>query len=169
MSTRNTAETLLKLFLDAIKAYGCPSRVRGDRGSENVDLCTWMIMYRGANRASFMWGTYVTHNIRFDMLAYVILRSSGPLTTPASNACGVRQVATFAEVGGPSSHAWKDATFLRGMIRITFGSCTRSFLKISKRIASASARIGTTIRSLGRGTTAVHWSADVLLSTCQIH
>lgn len=58
-SSRNTAQTVLKLFLDSIKVYGCPYRVRGDRGSENVDLCTWMIMYRGPNRASFMWGTYV--------------------------------------------------------------------------------------------------------------
>ena len=57
--TRNTAQTVLKLFLDTIKAFGCPYRIRGDRGSENVDLCTWMIMYRGPNRASFMWGTYV--------------------------------------------------------------------------------------------------------------
>jgi len=57
VSTRNTAQTVLKLFLDAIAEYQCPSRVRGDRGSENVDLCTWMIMYRGPNRASFMWGT----------------------------------------------------------------------------------------------------------------
>lgn len=57
VSSSNTAQTVLKLFLDIIKVHGCPSRVRGDRGSENVDLCTWMIMYRGPNRASFMWGT----------------------------------------------------------------------------------------------------------------
>lgn len=57
VSSRNTAQTVLKLFLDIIKEFGCPWRVRGDRGSENVDLCTWMIMYRGPNRASFMWGT----------------------------------------------------------------------------------------------------------------
>ena len=57
VSTRNTAQTVLNLFLDAINEFGCPYRVRGDRGSENVDLCTWMIMYRGPNRASFMWGT----------------------------------------------------------------------------------------------------------------
>lgn len=56
VDTRNTAQTVLKLFLDAIDEFGCPYRVRGDRGSENVDLCTWMIMYRGPNRASFMWG-----------------------------------------------------------------------------------------------------------------
>src|SRR6201992_3767505 len=59
VSSSNMAETVLKLFLNIIKRFGCPSRVRGDRGAENVDLCTWMIMYRGPNRASFMWGTYV--------------------------------------------------------------------------------------------------------------
>jgi hypothetical protein len=59
VSSSNTAQTVLKLFLSAIKEFGCPSRIRGDRGAENVDLCTWMIMYRGPNRASFMWGTYV--------------------------------------------------------------------------------------------------------------
>lgn len=57
VSTHNTAQTVLSFFLQAIAAFGCPSRVRGDRGSENVDVCTWMIMYRGPNRASFMWGT----------------------------------------------------------------------------------------------------------------
>lgn len=57
VSTNNTAQAVLALFLDAISKFGCPSRVRGDRGSENVDVCTWMIMYRGPNRASFMWGT----------------------------------------------------------------------------------------------------------------
>jgi hypothetical protein len=57
VSTRNTAQTVLALFLDATAAFGCPSRVRGDRGSENIDVSTWMIMYRGPNRASFMWGT----------------------------------------------------------------------------------------------------------------
>lgn len=57
VSTDNTAQTVLSFFLQAIATFGCPSRVRGDRGSENVDVCTWMIMYRGPNRASFMWGT----------------------------------------------------------------------------------------------------------------
>ena len=56
-SSTNTAQAVLRLFLDIIKEFGCPWRARGDRGSENVDLCTWMIMYRGPNRASFMWGS----------------------------------------------------------------------------------------------------------------
>lgn len=56
VSTSNTAQRVLALFLKAIAAFGCPSHVRRDRGSENVDVCTWMIMYRGPNHASFMWG-----------------------------------------------------------------------------------------------------------------
>lgn len=55
--TSNSAKVVLDLFLRAIKKYGCPSRVRGDRGGENIDLSTFMIMYRGPNRASFMWGS----------------------------------------------------------------------------------------------------------------
>ena len=54
VSTRNLAQTVPKLFLDVIEVFGCPYHVRGDRGSENVDLCTWMIMHHGPNRASFM-------------------------------------------------------------------------------------------------------------------
>lgn len=57
VSTSNTAATVLGFFVKAVESWGCPSRVRGDRGSENVDVCTWMIMRRGPNRASFMWGT----------------------------------------------------------------------------------------------------------------
>lgn len=58
-STDNKASTVLALFLDAVTKYGTPSRCRGDRGGENVEVCVWMIMRRGANRASFMWGSCV--------------------------------------------------------------------------------------------------------------
>jgi hypothetical protein len=56
-SDNNTAVTVLLLFLDAIRYWGSPSRIRGDRGGENIDLAVWMVMYRGPNRASFMWGS----------------------------------------------------------------------------------------------------------------
>ena len=75
-STSNTAKAVLKLFLDIIKEFGCPYRIRGDRGSENVDLCTWMIMFRGPNRASFMWGTYVLYQGQPFSIVLMMTRST---------------------------------------------------------------------------------------------
>lgn len=36
--------------------YGQPSRVRGDRGRENKGIAVCMILLKGANRGSFIWG-----------------------------------------------------------------------------------------------------------------
>jgi hypothetical protein len=58
-SSNNRAATVLELFLDAVGEYGHPSRVRGDRGGENVDTAVYMIVVRGPRRASFIWGPYV--------------------------------------------------------------------------------------------------------------
>jgi hypothetical protein len=56
-SNNNTAETVSILFREAVGRYGLPSRVRGDRGGENVKVAVFMVMYRGPKRASFMWGS----------------------------------------------------------------------------------------------------------------
>lgn len=56
-STNNKASTVFDLFLQAIKQYDCPSRVRGDRGGENIIVSIYMIMRRGPNRGSFLWGS----------------------------------------------------------------------------------------------------------------
>ncbi|KAK7012593.1 hypothetical protein R3P38DRAFT_2549489 [Favolaschia claudopus] len=66
-STNNRASTVLAVFKEAIATYGKPSRVRGDRGGENVKVSVWMIIHRGPNRASFMWGSS-THNTRIERL-----------------------------------------------------------------------------------------------------
>jgi hypothetical protein len=66
-STNNRASTVLDIFLDAIEEYGIPSRVRGDRGPENKDVSILMILLRGLNRASFMWGSS-TFNTRIERL-----------------------------------------------------------------------------------------------------
>lgn len=66
-STNNTAETVLDMFVDAILAHGIPSRVRGDRGGENRDISILMILLRGFDRASFMWGSSV-FNTRIERL-----------------------------------------------------------------------------------------------------
>ncbi|OCB85260.1 hypothetical protein A7U60_g7887 [Sanghuangporus baumii] len=66
-SNNNKAQTVVKLFLDATRSYGIPSRVRGDRGGENIDVARLMIFLRGENRASFIWGTS-TRNTRIERL-----------------------------------------------------------------------------------------------------
>lgn len=55
-SANNLASTVLDLFLEAVEIFGAPSRVRGDRGGENMEVAVWMIRHRGPDRASFMWG-----------------------------------------------------------------------------------------------------------------
>jgi len=66
-STNNKASTVLEMFLDAILAYGVPSRVRGDRGGENRDVAILMILLRGSDRGSYLWGSS-THNSRIERL-----------------------------------------------------------------------------------------------------
>ena len=66
-SPNNRAETVLDMFIDAILKHGVPSRVRGDRGGENRDVSILMILLRGLNRASFMWGPSV-FNTRIERL-----------------------------------------------------------------------------------------------------
>jgi hypothetical protein len=53
----NKASTVHDLFVEAIREYGIPSRVRGDRGGENIEVAVTMVRLRGRNRASFIWGS----------------------------------------------------------------------------------------------------------------
>lgn len=66
-NSNNKASTVLEMFLEAVLAYGIPSRVRGDRGGENRDVAILMILLRGLHRASYMWGSS-THNSRIERL-----------------------------------------------------------------------------------------------------
>ncbi|KAF8832719.1 hypothetical protein HHX47_DHR1001651 [Lentinula edodes] len=64
-SSNNKASTVLNLFTEAAKEYGVPSRVRLDRGGENIEVATLMVFLRGPNRASAMWGSS-THNTKIE-------------------------------------------------------------------------------------------------------
>jgi len=58
-SDNNMGDTVLDIFLSAAEVYGVPSRLRGDHGTENIVVATWMEEHRGARRGSYIWGRSV--------------------------------------------------------------------------------------------------------------
>ena len=66
-SNNNHSDTVLDLFIRATSEYGTPSRVRTDRGGENVQVWQLMEEVRGRDRGSYIAGSSV-HNTRIERL-----------------------------------------------------------------------------------------------------
>ena len=68
-SSNNCAETVLELFSNAVEDHNnfWPSRIRVDRGVENVRVCDVMVEMRGSGRGSFIAGPS-TRNQRIERL-----------------------------------------------------------------------------------------------------
>jgi hypothetical protein len=95
-SSNNLSESVLELFLDAVKSDGdlWPSRIRVDKGVENVLVCDAMVKVRGEGRGSFIAGPS-THNQRIERLWRDVFRCVCHLyyyTFYAMEATGILQI-----------------------------------------------------------------------------
>ncbi|KAK7052904.1 hypothetical protein VNI00_004224 [Paramarasmius palmivorus] len=74
VSNNNRASTVEELFHEGTSLHGCPRRVRGDHGTENLRVAEWMEETFGIG--SYIWGRSV-HNTRIERLWYDVTHNFG--------------------------------------------------------------------------------------------
>ena len=79
----NRADTVLQLFTDSVERLGLPSRVRGDRGGENIGVANYMLQHhlRCHNHGSFMCVPNVSV-ILFDYKQKTVYKVAMPSNNP---------------------------------------------------------------------------------------
>ena len=60
----NTASTVLRLFIQATREHGFPSRVRSDYGMKNIEVARLMIQQRGTEVVISPVGPFITNGLR---------------------------------------------------------------------------------------------------------
>ena len=74
-SSNNKAETVLQCFQDGVIEYGLPSRVRSDKGRENIEVAAYMLNHvqQGPGRGSMITGIVFEFQFFYPVISVILL------------------------------------------------------------------------------------------------